>query len=346
MKEKNKIIISVIVTNYNGKLFLKDCVASLYKEKANNFEVILVDDASEDGSAEFIKKYFTNYKRLHFIELKKRVGTGNAITIGTKKSRGEYVFFLNNDTTIKAGWPKAIVNFFEDYKKAVIGQAKLLRKGTSCFDYAGDYLGPFGFLIERSQGAVDQGQFNKIEKVFSIKGAAMFLRKSVFLKLGGFDSDYTFAIEETDLTWRAWLAGYETYFVPTITVWHAFGTKEKTRNYYIKSQIIYQGCKNTISTLIKNLSIEKLAIILPINISCWLILSVVSFLKLEFDRSFALIRGMLWNIVFLPKTLRKRSIIQRSRKITDEQLFKLVGEKKEICYYFNKGLSYITGKPY
>lgn len=338
-------VISVIIANFNGERYLEACLKSVFVEINKSYEVVVVDDASTDHSLNILKK-FQKKRNFSLIQLKKNVGTGNAINSAVKKARGKYLFFLNNDAYIEGKWSNQIINFFKKFKKAGIGQSKILKVGTRNFDYAGDYIGPFGFLIERARGSKDQGQFDNVDQVFAIKGTAMFLRKEIFERLGGFDPDYKFALEETDLCWRAWLAGYEVYFVPTITVYHAFGTAEKvTVDYYHKKgDILYQGSKNTISTLIKNLGPKKLLVVLPIHIACWLILSILFWMKLQPSRGLALQKGITWNLLHLGKTLKKRSTIQKKRKLTDDTLFKKVGQKRELSYYLGKGLSYLTGR--
>lgn len=341
-----KPLISVIIANRNGRQFLPNCLRTLFKDKSRKYEVIIVDDCSSDGSVDFIRKYLKKEKRLKLLAVSTHIGTGNVINRGVSISGGKYLFFLNNDTEIENDWSRHIIDFFRTYKKAAIGQAKILKINTRKFDYAGDYLGPFGFLIERAQGAVDQGQFDTVVKVFSVKGTAMFVDKEVFNKLGRFDKDYKFAIEETDFTWRAWLAGYETYYYPKFTVWHAYGTKKKGHAYYVKSNVIYQGCKNTISTLIKNYGLRSLLTIVPINAVAWLILSSGSLARGDVKKSFEILKGIGWNIFFLPLTLFKRYRIQRMRRLSDEKLFELVGASRNVTYYFRKALSYLTGKPY
>lgn len=344
--KKSKILVSIIIPNYAGELFIKDCINSIYKERANNFEVIVVDDASQDTGLSIIKKNFLGYPNFKLIELKKNGGTVNAINTGIAKSQGEFIFILGNDTKLLPGWPQVILDFFKEYPQAGIAQAKILKMGTNNFDYAGDYIGPFGFLIERAREAKDVGQFDKIVPVFSIKGGAMIVKKEAYLKLGGMENSYRFGWEEPDFTWRAWIAGYETYFLPYITVYHAYGTKRKNIKYYMKAQIFYHGCKNNITSLIKNLSVGRLLYMLPINIACYMILSIMFLFKGNITNCLAMIRGMLYVIGNLPTIIDKRRRVQKMRTMSDHELFSKVGAKQNIGYYFGKATAYVTGKPF
>lgn len=343
LASNSNVKISLIVSNYNGKKFLSPCLRSILGEKTNNYEIVFVDDCSTDGSFELMTKIYSSKKNISLLQLDKHRGTGAAINAAVKISRGKYLFFLNNDTLLETGWSLKIINLFQKYKKLGVAQAKILRMGADTYDYAGDYIGPFGFLIERAQGAVDRGQFDKVVNVFSVKGTAMILRKDIFQKVGMFDEDYIFALEETDLTWRMWLSGYRMIFYPFITVWHAYGTKAKSKEYYVANKINYLGCRNTITTLIKNLETKNLFTILPINIGLWSLLSLLFLIQLKFDRAFYIWKGIIWNIVFLSLTVRKRRLIQKDRKITDDELFRMVGARRNLTYYLRKGLTYLTG---
>lgn len=340
-----KPIVSIVIANKDGGRFLKRCLDSIFEEKGD-YEVILVDDGSKDESVNLVKNYLGKDKRLRLIELPENAGAAAARNTGVAKASGEYLFFLDSDTRAENGWYKETIKFFQNNKKAGAAQVKLLRMGTNRFDYAGDYLGPLGFLIERSRGAEDTGQFDKLKPIFSGKSAGMIVRKEVFKKIGGFDSDYQIFLEDTDLTWRIWLAGYEVYFVHSIVVMHAYGTKEKDSNQYKLNKVTYRGCRNMISTLIKNLDDKHLIMILPINIGCWLTLAVMALVRLDFSKAGSLLRGIGWNLIHFKQTLTKRKRIQSQRAISDNDLLSLVGDKQNIRYYLGKGVAYVTNRPY
>ena len=340
-----KPLISIIIANYNGSYFLKDCIDSILKEKSSLYEIIVVDDCSTDKSISILKGYEKN-NRLRLIALKINKGAAYARNVGAKKSRGDILFFLDYDTTLTPGWGSELKTFFSKYPKAGMAQAKILKKGTNQFDYAGDYISSFGFLVERAQGALDTGQFDTIDRVFSVRGAAMILRKSVFDKVAGFDESYGYYWEEPDIAWRIWLLGFYVYFLPTVTVHHAFGTKEKQVEYYQDNDIIFKGCRNAITTMIKNFETKNLLLKLPIHILFWLMLSVPIFMKGEVSKSYAIWRGVSWNLFHINETLKKRAHIQTSRTITDDELFGLVGSVRSMKYYLSKAISFIIGTPY
>lgn len=345
MKKPSAIKISIIIANYNGEKFLEACLNSIYKEKNKAFEVIIVDDNSQDNSISLLKKNLKWYSNLSLIENKRSRGAAESRNIGVKKSKGEYLFFLDYDTQIKKSWLNEVIQFFESYLDAGAGQAKLLKFNTNFFDYAGDHLSQLGFLVERSKGTVDRGQFDSFDTIFSMKGAAMIVKKDIFNQIGGFDEDYYYLWEEPDLTWRVWLAGYKVYFVPTITVWHHYVTEGKSEEYYKKIDVTYRGVKNGVTTLIKNYGTPKLLSVVPVHILCLICLSVLFLILLEIKKSSDIIRAIFWNIIYLPKILVKRKLIQDSRTISDKKLFNLISIDESSMYFIKKAFSYTLGKP-
>ncbi len=347
--KENRPKLSVVTISYNGKKFLKRCLDSILSE-SGRFEMVFIDNGSNDGSLEFVKKRFGVNKRLRVIEIKKNIGPAEVRNLGVKKSKGEYILILDNDTKIEKGWYRKTLKFIKENEGFGMAQPKLLTMGTNRFNYAGDYLSRFGFLAERSRSVEDKGQFDKVEKIFSLNIASALFKRKTFLDLGGFDEDYFFYWEEPDLCWRYWLMGYEVLFAPEIVVYHAFGTEEKDLDYYRKRNRMYQasylGCRNMITTLIKNLEIVNLFFILPVNIFCWSILGAMFFLRFEFKRAMAIPKAVWWNVINLRKIFKKRRKIQRERIIDDKEVFSLVGISRDPFWYLGKGVNYILGRPF
>ncbi|MBU1256757.1 hypothetical protein KKA49_03660, partial [Patescibacteria group bacterium] len=205
-------------------------------------------------------------------------------------------------------------------------------------DSAGEFMGPFGFLIERARMSEDKGQFDQEDKIFSGKSAGMIIRREVFEKLNGFDRDYWIFLEDTDLFWRTWLLGWEVRFCPKIVVEHAYLTKEKPMKFYVENKVFYRGARNTIMNLVKNIEAKRWWVVL-VNVLCWLVLGVVLCLKGDFQRGWAMFAGVGWNIINLPKTLKKRMVC--GNKLPDE-----VMAKRSLGYYLGKAKAYVTGKPF
>lgn len=346
---QNLPFVSVIIVNHNGIEFVDACLASVLNNNYPNFEVIFVDNASTDRSLEYVKTNFGSDSRLRFVQNSGSLGPAVGRNRGAKVARGKYLIFLDNDTRVDKKFITELIKVLESDNSIGVAQAKLLRMDTdSLYDCAGDYLGPLGFLIERSRGVKDVGQFDYIAEILSAKSAASIIRKDLFQKIGGFDEDFYMYLEETDLSWRVWLMGFRVVFIPNSVVYHAFNTPKKDfSRYYPKYIVRYYGCRNYISTLIKNLEFKNLIKFLSLHISCWIILSMFFLLKGNFEDSFYILKGIGWNISNLGLLLNKRHQINLNIRFTnDYNILSKVMDKKNIGYYLGKAFAYLRNRSF
>ena len=347
--EKGQPFVSVIIVNHNGIEFVDTCLSSVLSSNYSNFEVIFVDNASTDASLKYVRNTFGSDTRLRFVVNLGSFGPAVGRNKGIAIARGEYVAFLDNDTEVDKEWLNELVKILDLDFTIGAAQSKLLRMDSrNVFDYAGDYLTPFGFLSERARGGSDLGQFDFICDIFSAKSASSIIRKSLLDKIGGFDENYYMYLEETDLCWRVWLAGYRVVFIPKSVVYHAYGTKIKSKAAYYPDYVVkYYGCRNYISTLIKNLSFLSLIKIFPLHVLSWACLSLMFISKRKFRNAFWIIKANLWNAAHLLTLLKKRNFIQNNiRRVKDAKIMGKIMISKSLIYYIGKSVSYIYGRPY
>jgi GT2 family glycosyltransferase len=173
-------MISIVILNFNGKKFLDECLSSVLKSNYPDFEVIFVDNASTDGSVEFVQSNFRGYSNLRIIRNNRNLGFAEGNNVGAKVAKGEYVVFLNVDTKVDPNWLKELVTAMESDESIGAAQSKLLQFDGRTIDSAGDFINFYGFGWMRGHGEIDRGQFNKIDEIFSARGAAMIVRKKSF----------------------------------------------------------------------------------------------------------------------------------------------------------------------
>ena len=331
---KLKILFSVIIPTFNAKKYISECISSILKNGYPNYEIIVVDNSSTDDTLNYLKETFSRkIVKIKFVILGKNYGPARARNEGAKVAKGQYLAFLDGDTEVEKDWiGEALKGFIENKKIAALQCKLLLMLNRNCYDYAGEYLGSSGFLAPvASYGEKDCGQYDSFRKILAAKSAGMFIRKDVFDKIGGFDEDYFIFLEETDLGWRCWLAGYEVIFYPQSIVYHHFSaTKsivDKDFNNYL---VRFHGTKNYIMTLIKNLSFQKLAFILPRHIFIWFCFTIFLIIHGNFRSAFNVLRGIYWNISNLSKILSKRKKIQANRTISDNLLFQIIMRRQSL----------------
>lgn len=340
----NKPLFSIIIVNFNAKEFLKNCLNSILRNSFDNYEIIVVDNGSTDGSLQLVREEFRNQpEKIKAIALSRNLGPAAARNSGARVARGEYLGFLDNDTEVDKDWICAALRCFERSEKIAAIQCKLLFLfEKDRIDYAGEFLSNLGFLVAAIEhGAVDRGQNNFAEKILAAKSAGMFIKKSVFEQVGGFDEDYFIFMEETDLGWRCWLAGFEVVFCPDSVVYHYFSATKKIVDKNFNNYLVrFHGTKNYILTLYKNLSSFYLMKIMPIHIFLWLSLSSYLLLRRNFRSAFNIWKAIGWNIFNFRKNSCKRCIVQQKRVVCDKDLFLRFGlmKNRSINYFLNKFL--------
>lgn len=265
-------------------------------------------------------------------------GPGNpckARNDGARQAKGKYLVFLDNDVIVKKGFLNKVIVYLDQHPKVGGGQLKLLRMGTNKFDSAGDLITDNGFLVERAREAEDKGQFDKADKIFSGKGAAMIVRKNVFTKVGGFDENYIYYWEEPDLCWRIWQAGYEVRFLWMGSVWHAYGTKAKPIPKIPPANQVYLACRNQLMTIIKNGQSRRLRMLFWVGLS-WLGLEIMFVIKGKWRQALSIERAWFWLLGHWPKQRLKGN----------DQWLNQVMNKRDWRWYWGKGLAYVSGRPY
>jgi len=237
MELENKPIVSIIIVNYNGRSYLQKCLESIMKNTYKKYEIILVDNNSNDDSIEFVKETFPTVK---IIKLSKNHGYAEPNNIGAKKAKGELLYFLNNDTMICAD---AIIELVRVIQKPEIAICQsLLLKPDGKVDSSGDFFTMTGIAYSSKKKTME------IEPILSAKGAALMVKKEVFWKLGGFDQKFFASFEDVDLGWRAWIIGYQVVVVPTSIVFHKGGQTVAM----LDSKIRFHGVKNTLVLCLTN----------------------------------------------------------------------------------------------
>lgn len=327
-------LITVIIVNYNGRVIINNCIRSILKNGYDNYEIIVVDNGSTDGStADIVEEFVEDLNKIRIINLDKNYGPAKARNSGATIAKGEYIGFLDNDTEVHPNWIVEAVKDFEKNKELGIIQCKLLLlKEPDKIDCVGEYIGQSGFLLQRAKyREIDNGQYDEKIEILAAKSAGMFIRRDLFNRIGGFDEDYYIYMEETDLCWRSWLSNYKVRFCPASIVYHLYSsTKDivdrKTNNYLVR----FHGTKNYIMTIIKNLGSRQLIITLPIHIMLWTGFAIFLLIRGNFRSMLNIIKGMLWNVAHLPKILKKRRHCQSMRVLSEKTLLRIVMRKEKI----------------
>ena len=322
-------LISVIIVNYNGRKWLKDCLDSIYSQNYKNFEVILVDNASNDGSADWVEN---NYPKVNVVKNTINGGFAQGNNLGYKKSKGEYMLLLNNDATIEPDFLKKMLPAFDEIPNLGSVQPKIIKSGTNLIDHAGIYWMDFALMYyygDLKNANLDK--YNKTMPFFSNIGACMLIKRGAIEKVGLFDEDFWCYNEEVDFCYRLWSAGYECWYYPTAVCYHAGSMTSKK---FDESHIIYQDIKNRIMLLIKNMEFTNLSINLAGYLSIYAIINIIWLFQMKFKKIYAYLSALAWNITNLQKNLQKRANIQKIRTKKDSELFTKIKRNPRLSYSY------------
>lgn len=223
------IRISIIIVSWNGLSWLKAFLPSVVSSLHSNAEIIVADNASTDGTAEWIHQNFPQVKVERYGNNYGYCGGNNR---AAQKASGDLLIFLNNDVEVDKNWLSPIGQAFVNQPHLGAAQPKIRAHGDKDrFEYAGagggmiDRYGyPFclGRIFDNCE--IDNGQYDhRTDDIFWASGAALAIRKDLFLKAGGFDEDFQFHMEEIDLCWKLQRMGYRISCIPESLVYHVGG---------------------------------------------------------------------------------------------------------------------------
>lgn len=250
--------VTVIVLNYNGLDYLADCFASLTALTYPDLELMLVDNASSDGSTAYMQ---THYPTVTLVQSDTNLGFAGGNNLGAAHATSDYVIFLNNDMRVPTDFVTHLVDAVHAAPDIVCVGAKILNWDGSQFDFTGSAGHFAGFAYQEGVGEpYDEAQYNESGPMLFACGGAMLIDRQIFLDVGGFDDDFFALFEDFDLGWRLWLLGYRVMFAPkAIAYHHHHGTLNKFTNLW--KQVLYK--RNSIYAALKNYSDENLGKILP-----------------------------------------------------------------------------------
>ena len=228
----NEPLISIIILNYNSGILLSQCVESILKSNYTNYEIIVVDNASNDNSHTECKKKF---QKVFLIENKENQGYCKGNNIGLEKANGDFIIILNPDTTVDKHWIEELINGYNKFGEGLYQPKLLAMDDTTRINSAGNMIHIFGFGFSRGRGEKDDGQYNQPQKIGYPSGACLFTSRETIKKIGNFDT-FLFAYhDDLDLGWRAAKIGIDSYYIPSAIVYHkeSFSFKWSSKKFYL-----------------------------------------------------------------------------------------------------------------
>ncbi|PKB44508.1 LOW QUALITY PROTEIN: hypothetical protein AX016_2728 [Cellulophaga sp. RHA19] len=306
--------IAVVILNWNGVKLLERFLPSVL-EFSDNHKIYVADNASTDTSIAFIKK---NYPTVQIIQNTTNGGYAKGYNDALKHINEDVFCLLNSDVEVTPNWLTPIANYFTSDTETAIIQPKILDlKKKTHFEYAGaagGYIDSLGYPFCRGRIfdtlEEDKGQYNDTVPIFWASGACLFIRKSTFTLLGGFDEDYFAHQEEIDLCWRAQNMGLKIMYVGASTVYHLGGSTLNEMN----PKKTFLNFRNSLFSIVKNIPFYKAFFIVMARLLLDGITGLRFMSQMRFSHCLAIIKAhfsFYWN---LPKTLKKKQVKNKTKK--------------------------------
>lgn len=300
---------TIIVVNYNGGRALYDCLASLLAECGPHDQVVVVDNASTDGSADRIEELFPSVR---LVRSARNEGFGAGNNLAARFVMGEYLAFLNPDAVAAPGWLSALLAPLQADPQVGLTTSKiLLLREPERINTCGNDIHISGLTLCRGAGH-RACAFAEPAVVGAISGAAFAMRRNLFEQLGGFDETFFLYMEDTDLSLRAALAGFRCQYVPDSVAYHDYRLRFGPRKTF------YQE-RNRYLMLLKALRWRSLAVLLPVLVLAEGVTWGFVLLR-EPWRLMNKLRAYGWVVRHWGEIMEKRRQVQSSRQVSDREL--------------------------
>jgi GT2 family glycosyltransferase len=251
--------ISVIVVSFNGRRFLHDCLEALSRQTYPHYEIIFVDNGSADSSVLFVRE---SYPGIKIVELSENRGFAGGNAAGLKVAEGDLIALLNNDARPEAKWlENLVVPMLHDPKVGICASKLLLDDGTDKINSAGDGVTTAGVGFNRGLGQ-EAACYGSSDLVFGACAAAVLYRRRMLDEVGFLDEDFFLYDEDTDLNFRAQLAGWKCVYVHDAVVRHKLnatsGRMSDVSVYYHTRNLEFVWIKNMPGRLMLRFAHHKL----------------------------------------------------------------------------------------
>lgn len=309
---------SIIIVSWNALHHLKTYLPSVAATEYPVYEIILADNASSDGSKAWVRKHYPEVK---IAELDKNYGycggNNRAVTYAEK----DILLFLNNDVRVEPDWLQALAECFENPEVGAAQPKLRSDRQPNHFEYAGaagGFLDRYGYPFCRGRifdtVEKDCGQYDNECDILWASGAALAIRKNIFEKQNGFDEDFEFHMEEIDLCWRLWNAGYKVRYCPNSMIYHLGGGSLPMDS----PRKIYYNYRNNLTMLWKNCAEDSLVRRFWPRYGLDIIAGIRSLFSGNWEECKAIVRAHYHFWKSFSTTHQKRHRLQKKRRLDED----------------------------
>ncbi|HWY28541.1 MAG TPA: glycosyltransferase family 2 protein [Candidatus Sulfotelmatobacter sp.] len=331
--EKRDPLVSIIVVTYNGHEVITECLESIKALRWPKREVIVVDNASSDNTLERVSRIMPTS---HIIRLSANRGYGGGANVGAREAKGEILLFANQDVSLDERFLDGIISTMNaDDSIGVCGGIVIAWDKSWLVSTGQIFERLTGYGLDYGFGSLDLNLRRETDEVFSPNGAAFAVKRETFLKIGGFDEDLFMYFDETDLAWRARMAGARIVCSSDSLVRHKI---DRGRAYSTLSR--YYIDRNSLLSATRNYGFRNIILYVPVSLGMRVAGAAILILSGRSDHARSMAMAIRDFLVRFPKTWRKRHTVQSTRKLTDKQVMekKVLAEPGDVMRAFYSSL--------
>lgn len=330
----NEPLVSIVILNYNGLKYLKECIDSLNHLSYRNKEIFLIDNNSGDASVQFVEK---NYSNVKIIRLIKNYGFSKGYNLGITYCKGEFLVLLNQDTVVDRNWLSELVKVaIKSNKIGIVGSKNYFYDDKTEIFYALGTCDKFGNTQNIGHSKRDNPFLNTQTNCFFVCGAALMIKRELYEKIKLFDPTYFMYFEDVDLCWRAIISGYDVIYAPKSFIYHKVDRIQKNvdrKSFFLE--------RNRLRTILKNLELKSLKKVLPGYL--FQIFSKIQRNRLRNKMVFRKLliiysKAIIWNIIHVISLIKQRIWIKAIRKKSDKEIFLFM---KNLNNYIDLNKTYV-----
>lgn len=268
---------TIIIPNYNGLQFMEPCMEALKRQTCQEFDLLVVDNGSSDGSVEWLKEH-----EIPSVFLPENTGFSGAVNVGIRASKTPYVILLNNDTEVAPGYVEQLVKAIETSPRIFSVSPKMIQLyHQDLMDDAGDMYSIMGWAYQRGVGQ-EVERYDRPCHIFSSCAGAAIYRREIFDEIGYFDEMHFAYLEDIDIGYRAKIAGYYNRYCPQAVVYHVGSGTSGSKYNSFKVKL---AARNNVYLNYKNMPLlQLLANSLPIFMG--IMGKYVFFKKIGFEKDY------------------------------------------------------------
>jgi GT2 family glycosyltransferase len=329
-------LVSIIIPNFNSIEYIKQFTASLFATEYPNFEVIIVDDGSTDGTLKFLTDLARTEHRLNVITTLQKRGLTRSRNIAIECSKGVYVSFVETDMLFEPSWlSEAIAVLEKDQSIGGIHGKVLDVNNPSIIQAIGLKLIPqTGWVALVGFGEKDAEFPAKSEEV-TMGAVGTVIRRSVLEKLHGFDEEMD-RIDDIDLGWRVWVSGSRVVSVPSSVSYHVTVKNWSVRKKSVTKIQQEMAIGRMVRMMIKNYEMKNLVKYLPQAIFILIVRAFLNLARGNVNSFFGLFATGYWVLNTMPSALRERKYLQSIRGASDDAIFRSIMVKESLLNVYKK----------